>query len=166
MLSLEHALAAVGPPLVAVDVGNSELAALTSAWADGGLVVRVLRGAKMATASALFDEVAAALQFPLYFGENWDALDECLADLGWLPRTHGFVLVIVDAGRVLEAEPDLLRVFVDSLVRAADEWSRPVAEGEWWHRPAVPFHVVLPVESPPALERWRMVGAQVVPSEQ
>lgn len=65
------------------------------AYADGA-VHRILRGRKMFTKQALFDEVAAALQFPVYFGENWDALNECLIDLNWLPR-GAVVLLITEA---------------------------------------------------------------------
>jgi hypothetical protein len=43
-----------------------------------GSVVRFLRGKKMTTAQGLYDEFAAAFQFPYYFGNNGDAFDECL----------------------------------------------------------------------------------------
>lgn len=80
-----------------------------------GLVVRRLRGRKMRSEAALFDECAAALQFPAHFGENWDALDECLNDLEWLDGQAG-ALVITDAEQLLveadgEAFGTLLELF-------------------------------------------------------
>lgn len=33
----------------------------------------------------LLNEVYRRLQFPDYFGHNWDALWECIRDLSWLP---------------------------------------------------------------------------------
>jgi len=40
--------------------------------------------------------VAAALQFPYYFGENWDADARLLADLAWL-NADAMVICIADA---------------------------------------------------------------------
>jgi len=45
------------------------------------VAVRTLRGQHMTTRAELFDEFAAALQFPPHFGHNLDAFDECLRDL-------------------------------------------------------------------------------------
>src|SRR5947209_1850287 len=71
--------------LVATETDASELRAGLPDSPSGRVVFRVIRGRKARTKSALFDEFAAALQFPYYFGENWDAFDECLTDLSWLP---------------------------------------------------------------------------------
>jgi RNAse (barnase) inhibitor barstar len=40
------------------------------------------------------DQIAKSLQFPGYFGRNWDALNDCLTDLGWLPTKTGCVIVL------------------------------------------------------------------------
>jgi hypothetical protein len=108
-----------------------------------GAVMRRVRGKKMRIVPRMFDEFAAALQFPPYFGENWAAFDECLADLDWL-RGTAYTLVVWDAEELLvdsatEEFATLLRV----LDRVASEWSRPVSAGEQWDRAAVPFHTVL-----------------------
>lgn len=44
-----------------------------------GWVAAIPKGLK--TKAALFKTIAVALRFPPYFGMNWDALDESLADL-------------------------------------------------------------------------------------
>ena len=138
-----------------------------SGWLDAGLVVRLARGRKMRTWQGLFDEFAAALQFPWYFGENTDAFDECIADLAWLPPQNGYVIVLSEPEQVLiDAGAGALDALVSSLQGAAEQWAAPVELGEWWDRPAVPFHVVLqPTSSdaPAVVKRWTDVGASVVP---
>jgi hypothetical protein len=76
-------------------------------WREAGLTVRTIRGRKMGTVDDLFDEVAAALQFPDYFGENWPAFDECFADMDWLPMDVGIVVVILEAEDVLADPADV-----------------------------------------------------------
>ena len=57
-------------------VAHRQLAALT----PGGVVKR-LDSARMTEPAALFAEFADKLEFPSYFGHNWDALVDCLDDL-------------------------------------------------------------------------------------
>jgi RNAse (barnase) inhibitor barstar len=143
---------------------EQSLGTVMHGWREARLTVRTVRGRKMLNEGRLFDEFAAALQFPSYFGENWSALDECLTDLEWLPPEAGYVLVFTEPMRVLEDAPAVLPTLVKSLASACEEWRTPVALGEWWDRPAVPFQVVL---SSPAkdesyvLKRWREAGAMV-----
>jgi len=37
------------------------------------------------TKEALLDELYRRFSFPDYFGFNWDALEDCIRDLSWLP---------------------------------------------------------------------------------
>jgi RNAse (barnase) inhibitor barstar len=105
------------------------------------VVCRTIRGQKARTTQALFDEFAAALQFPYYFGENWDAFDECLTDLEWLPA-DAYVLLIENSTHLLETETsEQLSAFFQALERAGREWGTPVV-GQF-PRPAKGFHVLL-----------------------
>lgn len=132
-------------------------------WGEAGLTARLVRGRKMRTVSKLFDEVSAALQFPYYFGENWPAFDECLADMDWLPLRVGVVVVVVDAAEVLSDEPAAeLTTLVRAIAHASEAYAEPIDSGEWWDRPPLPFHVVLQVqEGEEALlrTRWGASGA-------
>jgi RNAse (barnase) inhibitor barstar len=129
----------VGDAAAAVDAAR----ALARGCAEGvpGVAVRHLRGRKMRRAAGVFDEFAAALQFPPYFGENWDALDECLTDLEWLPA-DAYVLLLLDAAHLLDQDrPEARHAFWETLKRAAREWGSPVAGGVT--RPVRPFRVML-----------------------
>lgn len=66
------------------------------AWAAearraGKIVVWVPRSVR--SKEKLFGLFAAALRFPNYCGRNWDALEECLCDLSWLPADAQIALV-------------------------------------------------------------------------
>jgi RNAse (barnase) inhibitor barstar len=101
-------------------------------------IVRVIRGSKSQTAAALFDECGAALQFPDYFGENWDALFECLTDLEWLPG-DAYLIVVTDSQLVLDREAShQFHGLLDVLEHAAQDW----AQAEDSQGTARPFHVV------------------------
>jgi hypothetical protein len=47
--------------------------------------------------AALLEEIAVALEFPAYFGRNWDAFEECLDDLA---GEEPVILVVHDAKRL------------------------------------------------------------------
>ncbi|UJW32247.1 barstar family protein [Saccharothrix sp. AJ9571] len=50
-----------------------------------GAYAHVLPGPAPVTKAAAMDAIAAALDFPDWFGRNLDALYDCLTDLSWLP---------------------------------------------------------------------------------
>jgi hypothetical protein len=68
---------------------------------------------------ALMERVARALDFPRWFGGNWDALEDCLADLSW-SGADGHVLLI-EGGIDLPA--DERGILVDVLASAAASWA-------------------------------------------
>jgi hypothetical protein len=157
----------VGPetPLLLFQAESKAAAAASNAWRQAGLTTRTARGRKMRTVDALFDEMAAAMQFPQYFGENWPAFDECLADMDWLPMSVGIVVVVPEPDEVLADSPDIeLGVFVRMVASAAKTYAQPISRGESWDRPAVPFHVVLQTNPPGSAQvraRWQAAGAAI-----
>jgi len=149
-----------------LSVGEGTTAPDISEWSDAGLTVRFVRGRKMRTISGLFDEFAAAFQFPLYFGENKGAFEECVEDLEGLRPGRGFVIVLTEPNEFLvDADDADFLWFVEVLRAASDQWAQPIELGEQWDRPPVPFHVVLTGASAilgPVGVRWSSAG--VVPT--
>jgi len=99
-----------------------------------GVAVRRIRGSRCRSTAALFDVLAAALQFPRYFGANWNALHDMLLDLRWHPAA-AYVLVVEEADEMLaDAPDDVLSVGLEVLVGAAEQRA---ASG------TAPFQIVL-----------------------
>lgn len=163
-MSAVEDLMTVSKPYLVASVEPTDLSNEARGWRDSGLVVRAVRGRKARTVEGLFDEFAAAFQFPHYFGENWAAFRDCIADLDWLPFRPGVVVLIYGAEQVLQdAHPAELGTFIAALSAAAEEFAEAVVDGEWWDRPAVPFHVVLQGAHADELERWRAAGVEIAP---
>ena len=91
----------------------------------GDAVEEVLRGGNLDTAQVdlkggdALQAIARALQFPDWFGNNWDALEDCLGDLSWR-RGEGHVLLLRNWQ---ELPSDDLGVLIDVLGSSAEFWS-------------------------------------------
>ena len=106
--------------------------------------VKVVPGKKCKTKAGLLDEFSRVFSFPEYFGHNWDALEECLADLEWLPA-KGYLIVVTDADQVL-TKPDEeydFETFVEILSEAGEAWS--LKDSDEATGKGLPFHAVLAV---------------------
>lgn len=77
--------------------------------------------AGLSSKQELLATIASALRFPSYFGHNWDALDECLTDLSWLPA--GDVLVI-HRDLPLAMDSEACSIYLSILWDSAQRWER------------------------------------------
>jgi hypothetical protein len=79
--------------------------------------------------SGLLSKLARDLNFPDYFGMNWNALIDCLRDLSWLsPRG---VLVVLENSGDLWRQPMLAGTLIEIWLLCA----------EYWAKQDVPFHL-------------------------
>ena len=69
----------------------------------------------------LLKHVASALRFPNHFGDNWDALEECLTDLEWIDG-EGYVIYFDHIDAFLEAHPDQFETLVEILRDSVTSW--------------------------------------------
>lgn len=118
-----------------------------------GFALRVIQGKKCRQSSDLFTEFARALDFPDYFGHNWDAVEECLADFEWL-LAKGYILLITDAHAVLPDDEDEYETLLEVLSDAGEAWSKgQTADGR-----RAPFHGVFAVaeQDKSKRKRWEL----------
>jgi RNAse (barnase) inhibitor barstar len=71
-------------------------------------------GTRIRSRADFYDEVAAALSFPEWFGRNLDALHDSLSDLSWLPGGE-HVLVWTAPEVFQKADPEGYRAVADVL---------------------------------------------------
>jgi hypothetical protein len=106
-----------------------------------GVAVRASVPAGIGSKTELISMLATQLCFPDYFGGNWDAFEECVRDLSWLPAgqvvlTHADVplandvanartyLAILDqaVGKMSKSEDHALSVVFPIEFREPIEW--------------------------------------------
>ena len=87
-----------------------------------------LRGNKMKDENSLYEEIIPALQFPSYFGRNWDAFDECIGDLEWYPLKDYYFMFINNFDYILLNDIRGFNIFTEMLNDNGKQWAtRP----EW-----------------------------------
>jgi RNAse (barnase) inhibitor barstar len=84
-----------------------------------GLLALELNGRDIADRDHLLTELGRVLQFPAYYGRNWDSFEECLHDRAERDP-EGCVFVIRDAGGLWARLPRELGMLVSIWLAAAD----------------------------------------------
>jgi hypothetical protein len=92
---------------------TSAAATVVAAAREGGVDIARIDGAR-----DVIRRIAEALDFPAWFGGNWDALEDCLGDLSWRKGAGGHVVLFAAYPR-----GDELGVLLDVLRSSAQYWA-------------------------------------------
>jgi RNAse (barnase) inhibitor barstar len=98
-----------------------EAKSLQAAAKRAGYAFFHLDGKNIERKEQLLNHVATALHFPNHFGQNWDALEECLTDLEWVDG-DGYLIYFDHIDGLLTAHPDQFATFVEIVRDAVESW--------------------------------------------
>ena len=105
-----------------IHVVNRNSAAALLREAEAQFRVFQLVSDRISSKAALFEKLRQAFGLPDYFGQNWDALEECLRDLPTEQR-KGF-LTVIDSGEALLGLPERdFQTFISILRSTAHFWA-------------------------------------------
>jgi hypothetical protein len=90
---------------------------------DAGINFFYLNMADVTSKRAFLERCAKVMSFPDYFGNNWDALSECIRDLEWLPPARRYVVVLDNLVAFAATAPEEYGVAVDIFASARAFWT-------------------------------------------
>jgi RNAse (barnase) inhibitor barstar len=101
---------------MAIDLSTFKFGSQVPVWGKADFVARIPAG--LAGRQPLLDSLRAALRLPAYFGNNWDALSDCLRDLSWIE--HDRIAVVHEDLPALK--PNDLRTYLEILSDSVHSW--------------------------------------------
>jgi len=114
--------ASLPPPAVqSVEMTPAAATAVAALAASLGLEAIRIDLAGCEDKAGFLERIAAALGFPAWFGDNWDAFYDCLADLSWRPG-QGWVLILENVHDLRLTAPDVLDTALAIMGDAALAW--------------------------------------------
>jgi len=90
------------------------------------------RGRSIRNKTDFFNTAKKVMRLPDYFGDNWDAFEECINDLSWLPA-EGYIFVYDNTSVFFSKHPD----DADTLLSILNDIHENRKHGD------IPFEVVL-----------------------
>ena len=81
----------------------------------------LLDGAEIRGKERFLNHAAAVLSFPDYFGNNWDAFEDCLTDMSW-HETDGFLIVYDHFEAFAQHSPDQFKMALEILQDSVEFW--------------------------------------------
>ena len=113
------------------DLANAEQSDVCQLTGDPNLIERAAAAAgltviridlkRLASKAGFLARAARALNFPDWFGKNWDALNDCLIDLSWL-NGRGWVIIFENSKDLAARKPQVFHSAVEVFQSANDYW--------------------------------------------
>lgn len=128
-----HCKATKGAAVIEADATLSS-AKVVAALKQVGLQVVVIDRAPVYNKTTLLHALYQNTPFPGYFGFNWDALQDVLADFSWLKtQPAGIVLILKNSQRFKTQATEDWETFLDIVNEVNDRWAK---------KRKLPFHLV------------------------
>jgi len=86
-----------------------------------GLVFFHVDFGRVSSKKSFLRRLARDLEFPAYFGENWDAFEECLNDMAWAPAP-GYVILLENWETFARRSPGEMETARSIFEDAAASW--------------------------------------------
>jgi RNAse (barnase) inhibitor barstar len=80
-----------------------------------------IQGGDIRNKDDFLNSIARVMDFPDYFGANWDALEDCLTDLLWV-NADGYVIAYKDVSTFASGDPDGFATALDIFRASAEHW--------------------------------------------
>ena len=101
--------------------GPASLDALRKAAAAQGLIWLEMPMAAVSDKQQFLALCKKQMKLPAHFGENWDALADCLRDFEWL-KSKGYVMHLSGGDKFAKAAADDYQTALAVLAEAAEFW--------------------------------------------
>ena len=93
-----------------------------SSWCkEYGFQFFYINGNDVATKAEFFQASAQIMNFPDYFGDNWDAFSDCIDDLSWL-SADGYILLYTQPDNFANSDPSEWSIALDIFQEAVESW--------------------------------------------
>lgn len=111
------------PPVVFIPPIFLDEQAMQRLATELGFRYIIINGSAISIKEDLFDHLSNELNFPEYFGHNWDALLDCLRDLdSWLPA-KGYVLFYKNPNNLIMKSLSEFKTFLEIVEEASEFWN-------------------------------------------
>ncbi|MEU5581993.1 barstar family protein [Streptomyces huasconensis] len=104
------------------DTTPDPLAPVLDAARGAGWTTAALSLTGVRDKAAFMERCARGLGLPDWFGHNWDALADCLADLSWAPPARGRLLVVSGWQEYARAAPEEWETAQEVFSSAVEHW--------------------------------------------